>query len=35
MFKKHRPILSVFLEVIGDKPIKEIKQADISSYFEF
>ena len=34
MFKKHKPVLSMLLAVIGDKPITEIKQADINGFFE-
>lgn len=34
MFKKHRPVLTMLLEVIGDKPIDELKQADINDFFE-
>lgn len=34
MFKKHRPVLSMLLEVIGDKPVNQLKQADINNFFE-
>lgn len=34
MFKKHRPVLTMFVEVIGDKPIDELKQADINDFFD-
>lgn len=33
MFKKHRPVLTMFLEVIGNKPVNDIKQADINEFF--
>lgn len=34
MLKKHRLVLLMLLDVVGDKPITEIKQADINSFFE-
>ena len=34
MFKKHNQVLPMFLEVIGDKPINALKQADINGFFE-
>ena len=34
MFKKHKPVLTMLIEVIGDKPINELKQADINDFFE-
>jgi integrase len=34
MFKKHKPVLSMLLEVVGNKPINELKQADINDFFE-
>lgn len=33
MFKKHRPVLAMLLEVVGNKPVNEIKQADINEFF--
>lgn len=33
MLKKHRIVLPLFLEFVGDKPISEIKQADIKGFF--
>lgn len=33
MSKKLRAVLSKFLEVIGDKPVAEIKQADVLGFF--
>lgn len=33
MFKKHRPVLMMLLDVVGDKPVSEIKQADINAFF--
>ena len=34
MFKKHQPVLNMLLEVTGDKPVTELKQADINNFFE-
>jgi integrase len=34
MYQKHKPVLSMFLEVVGDKPITALKQADINEFFE-
>jgi integrase len=33
MFKKHQPVLSMLLDVVGDKPVKSLKQADINDFF--
>ena len=33
MLKKHRIVLPLFLEFVGDKPISDIKQADIKGFF--
>jgi integrase len=33
MLKKHRIVLPIFLEFVGDKPISDIKQADIKGFF--
>lgn len=34
MYRKHKPVLSMFLDIVGDKPINEIKQADVNEFFE-
>lgn len=34
MLRKHRPVLTMLLDVVGDKPITDIKQADINGFFE-
>lgn len=34
MFKKHKPVLTMLVEIIGDKPIDELRQADINDFFE-
>lgn len=34
MLKKHRPALSMLVEVVGDKPVNELRQADINEYFD-
>lgn len=34
MYKKHQPVLNMFLEVVGDKPVDQIKQADINDFFD-
>jgi integrase len=33
MLKKHHIVLPLFLEFVGDKPISDIKQADIKGFF--
>ena len=33
MFKKYRPVLTVFLEVLGDRAVSTIRQADIDEFF--
>jgi integrase len=33
MLPKHRGVLPMFLEIVGDKPITDIKQADIKGFF--
>lgn len=33
MFKKHGPVLTMLLDVVGDKPITELKQADLNGFF--
>jgi integrase len=34
MLKKHRQVLPMLLEIVGDKPVSEILQADINNFFE-
>jgi len=34
MYKKHQPVLKMFLDVVGDKPVDQLKQADITAYFK-
>jgi len=34
MLKKHTPVLSLLLEIIGDKSISEIKQNDFNKFFD-
>lgn len=34
MFKKHQFVLAMLLEVIGDKPIDELRQGDLNDFFE-
>lgn len=34
MFKKHKTVLPMLLDVVGDKPINELRQADINGFFE-
>ncbi|MEO6825095.1 MAG: site-specific integrase [Nitrosospira sp.] len=34
MFKKHNQVLPMLREIIGNKPINELKQADINGFFE-
>lgn len=34
MFKKHKQVLPMLIDVIGDKPITELKQADINDFFD-
>lgn len=33
MFKKHSAVLPMFLEVVGDRPINELKQSNVNAYF--
>lgn len=33
MFKKYTPVLTAFLEVVGDKPCSQLKQREIDSFF--
>lgn len=32
MFKKHKPVLTMLLDVIGDKAVSDIKRADINGF---
>lgn len=34
MLKKHRPALNMLVEVVGDKPVNELRQADINEFFD-
>jgi hypothetical protein len=34
MFKKHRPVLAMLLEVVGNKAIDSLRQSDINEFFE-
>ena len=34
MFKKYSAVLPMFLQVVGDKPISELKQSDVNDYFK-
>ncbi len=34
MLQKHRTVLPMFLEVVGDKPVADITQADVNEFFE-
>lgn len=34
MFKKHKPVLAMLLEVVGDKPVDELRQFDINEFYE-
>lgn len=34
MLKKHRTVLPVFLEVVGNRPVNQLKQAHIKQFFE-
>lgn len=34
MLKKHRPALNMLVEVVGDRPVNELRQADINEFFE-
>lgn len=33
MFLKHRPVLTMLLEVVGDKPVRSLRQADLNEFF--
>lgn len=34
MLKKHRPALNMLVEVVGDKPVNELRQTDINEFFD-
>ena len=34
MLKKHQSVLPLFIEIVGDKPVSSIKQADVSRFFD-
>lgn len=34
MLKKHQPVLMMLLDVVGDKPIRDLRQADINNFFD-
>lgn len=34
MYDKHKLVLSMLLDVVGDKPIHELRQSDINNFFE-
>lgn len=34
MFKKHKPVLSMLLDVVGNKPITALRQADLNDFFD-
>jgi len=34
MFKKHKTALALLLDVVGDKPVSALRQADIKDYFD-
>lgn len=33
MYRKHQPVLMMLLEVIGNKPVTELRQADLNGFF--
>ncbi len=33
MFRKHKTVLPMLLEITGNKPINELKQTDINAFF--
>lgn len=33
MMKKHRAVLPIFIEIVGDKPVSQLRQTDIVDYF--
>lgn len=34
MLKKHKPVLTMFVDLVGDKPVSGLRQADINDFFE-
>ncbi|MEW8194023.1 MAG: site-specific integrase [Candidatus Thiodiazotropha sp.] len=34
MYKKHKTVLPMFVELVGNKPVNDIKQADIVDFFD-
>lgn len=34
MLKKHKPALNMFLQVVGNKPVNELRRADINEFFD-
>lgn len=34
MLKKHKPVLTMLVDVVGDKPVCALRQADVNEYFE-
>lgn len=34
MLKKHRPTLNMLVEVVGDKPVNELRQAHLNEFFD-
>lgn len=34
MLKKHRPALNMLVEVVGDKPVNDLRQADLNEFFD-
>jgi integrase len=34
MYKKHKTVLPIFLKIIGDKQVNDLKQADINKFFK-
>ena len=34
MYKKLQPVLAMLLEIVGDKPVNDLKQADINEFFQ-
>jgi hypothetical protein len=34
MFRKHQTCLPLFLEIVGDKPVSDLKQTDVNEFFK-
>ncbi|MBU0592125.1 MAG: site-specific integrase [Gammaproteobacteria bacterium] len=34
MYRKHQPVLTMLLEVVGNKPITELRQSDLNGFFK-